>query len=273
MGLGIMGKEGRAAVRAADFAFAKFKFLQKIILVHGHWYYHRVSMLVHYFFYKNVACFGGQLFLQFINNFSIQTLYDSFNLTFYNIFWTSLPIFIFGLLEQNLKSKALLKNPVLYKRLSKNYLLTLREFCLWFLYGLWHTVAIFYSWYFYFHYGLNITSKGNFFSTLSSSNLLSFFTDELGQFSFGFCVYSTVVAVVNLKLWFQSRSWSLPLVSSIIFSISVYVAFNIGLAYVRINSGVLNFFNDMFGGETPIDDDIIPVFPTVPDLLRVRVRK
>ena len=163
MGLGIMGKEGRAAVRAADFAFAKFKFLQKIILVHGHWYYHRVSMLVHYFFYKNVACFGGQLFLQFINNFSIQTLYDSFNLTFYNIFWTSLPIFIFGLLEQNLKSKALLKNPVLYKRLSKNYLLTLREFCLWFLYGLWHTAAIFYSWYFYFHYGLNISSKGNFF--------------------------------------------------------------------------------------------------------------
>ena len=82
-----------------------------------------------------------------------------------------------------------------------------------------------------------------------------------------------MVAVVNLKLWFQSRSWSLPLVFSIIFSISVYVAFNIGLAYVRINSGVLNFFNDMFGGETPIDDDIIPVFPAVPDLLRVRVRK
>ena len=59
VGLGIMGKEGRAAVRAADFAFSKFKFLQKIILVHGHWYYHRVSMLVHYFFYKNVACFGS----------------------------------------------------------------------------------------------------------------------------------------------------------------------------------------------------------------------
>ena len=58
VGLGIMGKEGRAAVRAADFAFAKFKFLQKIILVHGHWYYTRVSLLVHYFFYKNIACFG-----------------------------------------------------------------------------------------------------------------------------------------------------------------------------------------------------------------------
>ena len=37
VGLGIVGKEGRAAVRAADFAFAKFKYLQKVLLVHGHW--------------------------------------------------------------------------------------------------------------------------------------------------------------------------------------------------------------------------------------------
>ena len=32
MGLGIMGKEGRAAVRAADFAFSKFHYLQKVNL-------------------------------------------------------------------------------------------------------------------------------------------------------------------------------------------------------------------------------------------------
>jgi hypothetical protein len=32
VGLGIMGKEGRAAVRAADFAFSKFHYLQKVNL-------------------------------------------------------------------------------------------------------------------------------------------------------------------------------------------------------------------------------------------------
>ena len=32
VGLGIIGREGRAAVRAADFAFTKFRFLQKVIL-------------------------------------------------------------------------------------------------------------------------------------------------------------------------------------------------------------------------------------------------
>ena len=31
VGLGIMGKEGRAAVRSADFAFAKFRFVKKVI--------------------------------------------------------------------------------------------------------------------------------------------------------------------------------------------------------------------------------------------------
>ena len=30
MGLGVMGKEGRAAVRAADFAFARFHHLQQV---------------------------------------------------------------------------------------------------------------------------------------------------------------------------------------------------------------------------------------------------
>ena len=31
VGLGIMGKEGRAAVRSADFAFAKFKHLHRLV--------------------------------------------------------------------------------------------------------------------------------------------------------------------------------------------------------------------------------------------------
>ena len=51
--LGLMGKEGRQAVRCSDFAFARFRFLSRVLLVHGHWYYWRVSSLVQYFFYKN----------------------------------------------------------------------------------------------------------------------------------------------------------------------------------------------------------------------------
>ncbi len=49
---GIMGKEGRQAVRNSDYAIARFKFLGKLLLVHGHFYYIRIATLVQYFFYK-----------------------------------------------------------------------------------------------------------------------------------------------------------------------------------------------------------------------------
>ena len=52
VGIGIYGKEGRNAALSADFAIAKFKFLKKLILVHGYLYYTRSSCLMHYFFYK-----------------------------------------------------------------------------------------------------------------------------------------------------------------------------------------------------------------------------
>lgn len=47
-----MGREGRQAVRNSDYAIARFKFLAKLLLVHGHFYYIRIATLVQYFFYK-----------------------------------------------------------------------------------------------------------------------------------------------------------------------------------------------------------------------------
>ncbi len=52
VGIGIFGKEGRNAARAADFAFARFKFLKRALLVHGYLFYTRTALLVLYFFYK-----------------------------------------------------------------------------------------------------------------------------------------------------------------------------------------------------------------------------
>ncbi len=52
VGIGIFGKEGRNAARAADFAVARFKFLRRLIILHGYLYYTRAAHLVQYFFYK-----------------------------------------------------------------------------------------------------------------------------------------------------------------------------------------------------------------------------
>ena len=63
IGVGISGREGRAAVLASDFAFAQFQYLARLLLVHGRWSYLRNSEVVSYAFYKNFAyCLPNILF-------------------------------------------------------------------------------------------------------------------------------------------------------------------------------------------------------------------
>ena len=52
VGCGIMGKEGRQAVRCSDYAFHRFYYLKRVLLVHGHYFYIRLANTVQYFFYK-----------------------------------------------------------------------------------------------------------------------------------------------------------------------------------------------------------------------------
>lgn len=62
--VGIMGKEGRQAVRNSDYAIPKFKHLKKMLLVHGHYYYIRISELVQYFFYKVIHLLPSAQFME-----------------------------------------------------------------------------------------------------------------------------------------------------------------------------------------------------------------
>jgi P-type E1-E2 ATPase len=55
IGIGISGQEGMQAVRASDFSIAQFRFLEKLLLVHGAWAYKRVSKFILFYFYKNMA--------------------------------------------------------------------------------------------------------------------------------------------------------------------------------------------------------------------------
>lgn len=55
IGVGISGQEGMQAVMASDFTLSKFKFLEKLLLVHGLWSYDRLSRMILYFFYKNAV--------------------------------------------------------------------------------------------------------------------------------------------------------------------------------------------------------------------------
>jgi phospholipid-transporting ATPase len=65
VGVGISGVEGLQAARSADFSISQFRFLRKLLLVHGSWAYQRLSKMIFYFFYKNVALYLTQFWVSF----------------------------------------------------------------------------------------------------------------------------------------------------------------------------------------------------------------
>nr|XP_012316500.1 probable phospholipid-transporting ATPase VB isoform X2 [Aotus nancymaae] len=115
IGIGISGQEGMQAVMSSDFAIARFKHLKKLLLVHGHWCYSRLARMVVYYLYKNV-CYVNLLFwYQFFCGFSGSTMIDYWQMIFFNLFFTSLPPLVFGVLDKDISAETLLALPELYK--------------------------------------------------------------------------------------------------------------------------------------------------------------
>lgn len=52
IGCGLLGLEGSQAAMSADYAFGQFRFLTKLLIVHGRWSYQRIADMHGNFFYK-----------------------------------------------------------------------------------------------------------------------------------------------------------------------------------------------------------------------------
>ncbi|XP_014885581.1 probable phospholipid-transporting ATPase IF isoform X2 [Poecilia latipinna] len=200
VGIGIMGKEGRQAVRNSDYAIARFKFLAKLLLVHGHFYYIRIATLVQYFFYKNVCFITPQFLYQFFCLFSQQTLYDSVYLTLYNICFTSLPILVYSLFEQLVHPDILQAKPSLYRDISKNSLLSFRTFLYWTVLGFTHAFVFFFGSYLLMGEDTSLMSNGQM---LRANRQLMF-----GNWTFGTLVFTVMVITVTLKLALETQFWT-----------------------------------------------------------------
>uniref|UniRef100_A0A8C6TT55 Phospholipid-transporting ATPase n=1 Tax=Neogobius melanostomus TaxID=47308 RepID=A0A8C6TT55_9GOBI len=192
VGIGIMGKEGRQAVRNSDYAIARFKFLAKLLLVHGHFYYIRIATLVQYFFYKNVCFITPQFLYQFFCLFSQQTLYDSVYLTLYNICFTSLPILVYSLFEQLVHPHVLQSKPALYRDISRNSMLSFRTFLYWTLLGFCHAFVFFFGSYILMGEDTTLMGNGQMF----------------GNWTFGTLVFTVMVITVTLKLALETHFWT-----------------------------------------------------------------
>uniref|UniRef100_A0A8C6E327 Phospholipid-transporting ATPase n=1 Tax=Moschus moschiferus TaxID=68415 RepID=A0A8C6E327_MOSMO len=115
VGVGISGQEGMQAVMASDFAVPKFRYLERLLIVHGHWCYSRLANMVLYFFYKNTMFVGLLFWFQFYCGFSASTMIDQWYLIFFNLLFSSLPQLVTGVLDKDVPADVLLAEPQLYQ--------------------------------------------------------------------------------------------------------------------------------------------------------------
>ncbi len=88
------------AVNNSDYAIGQFRFLVRLLLVHGSLSSYRLSRLIKYSFYKNISFAFVLFFYQFYNGFSGQALVDDISAAAFNVVFTSLPILLFAVLDR-----------------------------------------------------------------------------------------------------------------------------------------------------------------------------
>lgn len=193
IGVGLYGNEGMRAVQSGDYALGEFQFLWRLILVHGRWAYLRNCDLILYFFYKNIVFTLPQVFYAFVAAYSGVTVYDDWYISFYNLFFTSLPLMIRALFDQDINHR---KDGQEYKKyLPKLYYIGQRSvifnggaFLEWLLFGLFHSVVVF------------IIPLFIFQDCLMSQNA---YNNDMWAFSVS--SFTSVIFIVTFRLMMTSR--------------------------------------------------------------------
>jgi len=191
IGVGISGQEGMQAVMAADFAIAQFRFLERLLLVHGRWCYKRIGRMVSYFFYKNLM-FGLTLFwFNLFCFFSGQPIFNDLYMSGFNVVFCALPIIVVGIVDQDVVPETAAKYPRIYQQGPKNEYFSHTVKGVWMLNGLYQSIVI-------VGFTLAAYSIRADRSTGEPSEL----------YAAGTTMYTSVVLCVNLNLAMAINYWN-----------------------------------------------------------------
>ncbi|KAF0683566.1 Aste57867_24423 [Aphanomyces stellatus] len=171
--------EGMQAVRSADFAIGQFRFLSRLILAHGRWNYRRVSIVILFSFYKNMALIMTLFIFSFFNNHSGQTLYDSYLMVGWNVLYTFFPILVLGIVDEDISYDTVKKFPFIFRTNQMGKDLNGDKVRQWVATALLHSFAVFL-----------LTTFTTFKIDTSSSASL---------FLYGTAVYGVLVVAVSFK--------------------------------------------------------------------------
>ncbi|KAJ3414832.1 hypothetical protein HDV05_005989 [Chytridiales sp. JEL 0842] len=145
VGVGISGMEGLQAARSADFAIAQFRFLRKLLLVHGGWAYSRLSKLILYSFYKNITLYLIQMWFALDNGFSGQTLFESWTQSAYNVGFAVLQPVAIGIFDQYVSARMLDRYPQMYRLGQRSEFYNHKTFWFWITNCFFHSLVMYYT--------------------------------------------------------------------------------------------------------------------------------
>ncbi|PGH26409.1 hypothetical protein AJ80_01907 [Polytolypa hystricis UAMH7299] len=160
VGVGIAGEEGRQAVMSSDYAIGQFRFLQRLVLVHGRWSYRRLGETTANFFYKNLVWTLAVFWYAIYNNFDCSYLFDYSYIILVNLAFTSLPVILMGIFDQDVDDKVSLAVPQLYMRGIEQKEWTQRKFWLYMLDGFYQSVICFFMTFLLYRPATSVTSNG-----------------------------------------------------------------------------------------------------------------
>ncbi|PWN97017.1 putative P-type ATPase [Tilletiopsis washingtonensis] len=230
VGVGISGVEGLQAARSADVAISQFRYLRKLLLVHGSWSYTRLSKMILYSFYKNITLYMTLFWYSFQNSFSGQVAFESWTLSFYNVIFTVLPPLVIGIFDQYVSARMLDRYPQLYGQVFFNK----RRFWGWTLNAFYHSLVAYLFVTITFWSNTQLNGGYNSYSWIWGTTLyLAVLATVLGK------------AALETTLW-QKYSW-LAIPGSFVFTLGFIVVYSVVAPRIGFSKELDHINGPLFG--------------------------
>ena len=231
VGIGITGKEGLQAARTSDYSIAQFRFLVKLLLVHGRWNYVRTCKYTVGTFWKEMLFYLTQALYQRSAGYTGTSLYESWSLSMFNTLFTSLPVIFLGIFEKDLLPATLVAVPELYTKGQRGAGFNLRVYMGWMFMAAAEAMIIYFT-----MHGL--------FGKVS-------FTLDNGLFAMGDLTFTACIIVIVTKLQvLEIHNHSITAVIAFVLSVGGWFLWNIILAGLYKDNSTYNVkdgFFDRFG--------------------------
>ncbi|KAI1711366.1 cation transport ATPase (P-type) domain-containing protein [Ditylenchus destructor] len=169
----------------------QFRYLERLLLVHGRWSYLRMAKFLRYFFYKNFSYTLTHFWYSFFCGYSAQTIYDPLLIACYNMFFTSLPVLAMGIFDQDVNDEYSLQYPKLYIPGQYNLFFNMRIFIYSIIHGMISSIVLFFIPYGTFYHASSVNGRD-----MNDYPMLCF------------TVFTALVIVVTGQIMFDTTYWT-----------------------------------------------------------------